>query len=215
MNLNLKSGLYKEEEIIKNLKKNKMKSLLTKKSLKNTSKSLKTENISQIDIDDVRSIKETFCSVDSKNLVKNIIKKIEFDEDYINDIRQYLNISFNQKEFKDKGVITKKLIPIYKKIHNDKDKTKLFLSKIAADLLYEKYEDINKLVEFEYMKEKRERLFTNMYKTVYKFIESLKEKRINDINDLNTILSNDDINDKIKILQEKVEKLLILTKDIK
>ena len=97
-----------------------MKTLFTNKPFKNINKSSKNENNSQIDIDDIPSVKETSTSLDSKNLIKNILKKIEIEEDYLNDIRQYLNIPIHQKEFKDKGIFLKKLIPIYKKIHKNR-----------------------------------------------------------------------------------------------
>jgi hypothetical protein len=151
---------------------------------------------------------------DSQSFVNNLFGLFGDDETFETAIKEYLGIPAFPKDCKEKIVVIKKITQIYKKIREDKEKAKSFLMKIA-EKIGESYEDVNNLVELEFLKSRREGLFSNLSKLLGKFTAALVDSNLREIANITLILSNNDVCDKLKTLQTKIIGYLAMSNEIK
>jgi hypothetical protein len=220
--------LYTEDAVIKNYYKNNN----TNKKPKEKKDSRLFEPNIKLDITDTRNdfsskhdssnlsdlnnsitTKQEYCLFsDVKYFIKNITFLLTDDDLFDAAMKEYINVNDFPTDNRDKLNFLKKIIPIYKKIREN-DKIDLFISKVS-DKLIERKEDVGRILEIMYIKEKRERLITNINKQHSKFILFYYE-RIIDYSDLSRLMTIKEFAEKFKPIQDKIDQFLRYTSEIK
>ncbi len=164
------------------------------------------------DLNNSITTKQEYCLFsDVKYFVKNITFLLTDDDLFDAAIKEYMNINEYPTDIKDKFNFVKKIIPIYKKLRDD-DKIDTFIIKMS-DKLSEKRDDVKKIFEIMYNRERRERLTATINKLLSKFVTSFE--RITDYSDMSRLFGLRDFSDKFKPIQEKIDMFMKITGDIK
>jgi hypothetical protein len=225
--ISLRPGIYSEDAIIKNYLKNNNKKPLSNMGSKmslpyikcdvtdtKNDFSSKQQESSLSDMNNCKTYKlENNLFSDIKYFVKNFSLLVIDDNLLDGALKEYLNMNEFPVYLNDKISFIKKIILIYKKIREN-DKIDIFLNKIG-EKIKEKKEDMWRILELMFNKGKRERLIGTINKLNSKFVTCLVDKNLTDVTYLSKTLSDREVFEKLKAVQEKIDQFLKYTKEIK
>lgn len=201
-------------------KKSKPKVKKLKKNSDSTAINTVSNNLNNINSPEIllQPEKEKEKSQNEETIILNNLLKISTnspsnDETLTLAIKEFLNVENFPTETKEKLSIIKKFSTIFKKVREDETRLGNFLFKLG-DCIKESIDDLKIIFEFEFLKTKREGMYSNLSKILKSFSTLLIKSNMTNITNTNLITNNKELSDSINNIMNKTTAYFLSTNDV-